>query len=212
MPRFLVVLDVDSTLIENEVIELLASEAGSLERVAAITEEAMNGRLDFAESLRARVATLEGLTAQDVSTAVSRITVTPGARELIDAVHAEGGLVGAVSGGFHEAIDALARELGLDHWQANRLETRDGVLTGKVDGPVVDAAAKARALRHWAADNRIPARQTVAIGDGANDLEMIHAAGLGVGFDAKQAVRDAAHVHIGTRDLSQVLPLLGLRG
>lgn len=212
MPRFLVVLDVDSTLIENEVIELFAARAGSLERVAAITSEAMNGRLDFAQSLTARVETLAGLTEQDVAAAVAEITVTAGARELIAGVHAAGGLVAAVSGGFHEAIDGLAHDLGLDYWQANRLATRDGALTGIVDGPIVDAPEKARALQRWAAENNIPLQQTVAVGDGANDLQMLAVSGLAVAFDAKQALRDAAHVLIDSRDLSQVLPLLGLRG
>lgn len=212
MPRFLVVLDVDSTLIENEVIELLAEQAGSLDTVATITQRAMNGELDFEQSLTARVATLAGLTAQDVAAAVSRITVTRGVPELIEAVHVEGGSVGVVSGGFHEAIDELAEELGLDYWHANRLEARDGVLTGLVHGPVVDAAAKAHTLRRWAADCDLPLSQTVAVGDGANDLAMMAICGLAVGFDAKAPVRDAAHVLIDERDLSQLLPLLGLRG
>lgn len=212
MARFLVVLDVDSTLIENEVIELLAEQAGSLDDVAAITAQAMNGELDFEQSLTARVATLAGLTAHDVATSISRITVTRGVPELIEAVHAEGGSVGVVSGGFHEAIDDLAEELGLDYWHANRLETRDGVLTGRVSGPVVDAAAKAHAVRRWAADSDLPLSQTIVVGDGANDLAMMGICGLAVGFDAKAPVRDAAHVLIDERDLSQVLPLLGLRG
>ena len=212
MARFLVVLDVDSTLIENEVIELLADEAGSLDAVTAITAQAMNGELDFEQSLRARVATLRGLTAQDVAVALSRITVTRGVPELIEAVHAEGGSVGVVSGGFHEAIDDLAEELGLDYWHANRLEVRDGVLTGEISGSVVDAAAKAHALRRWAADSDLPLSQTIAVGDGANDLAMMSICGLAVGFDAKAPVRDAAHVLIDERDLSQLLPLLGLRG
>lgn len=212
MARFLVVLDVDSTLIENEVIELLAEQAGSLDAVAAITQQAMNGELDFEESLRARVATLSGLSEADVATAVSRITVTHGVRELIDAVHSEGGCVGVVSGGFHEAIDDLAEELGLDYWNANRLETRDGLLTGGLHGTIVDAAEKAHTLRRWAADCDLTLTQTIAVGDGANDLDMMSICGLAVGFDAKAPVRDAAHVLIDTRDLSQLLPLMGLRG
>ncbi|HRQ00332.1 MAG TPA: phosphoserine phosphatase SerB [Terrimesophilobacter sp.] len=212
MARFLVVLDVDSTLIENEVIELLAEQAGSLAAVAEITDQAMNGRLDFESSLKARVATLHGLTEADVATAVSRITLTEGVRELIDAVHAEGGSVGVVSGGFHEAIDDLAEELGLDYWHANRLESRDGALTGELRGPIVDAAEKAQTLRRWAADCGLDLAHTIAVGDGANDLEMMSICGLAVGFDAKAPVRDAAHVLIDTRDLSQLLPLLGLRG
>lgn len=212
MPRFLVVLDVDSTLIENEVIELLAEQAGTLEAVAAITSDAMNGLLDFEASLRARVATLTGLTQADVATAVSRIRVTRGVSELIEAVHAEGGSVGVVSGGFHEAIDDLAEQLGLDYWHANRLEAVGGVLTGNVFGPVVDGAEKANTLRRWAADCDLDLRHTIAVGDGANDLAMMAICGLAVGFDAKAPVRDEAHVLIDERDLSQLLPLLGLRG
>lgn len=212
MARFLVVLDVDSTLIENEVIELLAEQAGSLEAVAAITQQAMNGEIDFEASLRARVATLTGLTAQDVAAAVSRIRVTGGVPELIEAVHAEGGSVGVVSGGFHEAIDDLAEELGLDYWLANRLEARDGALTGRLSGPVIDGEAKASAVRRWAADCRLELSRTITVGDGANDLDMMASSGLAVGFDAKAPVRDAAHVLIDDRDLSRLLPLLGLRG
>jgi len=152
MARFLVVLDVDSTLIENEVIELLAEEAGSGEKVAEITFRAMNGELDFEHSLRERVATLVGLPASVIDTVRARVTVTTGVPELIAGVHAADGLVAVVSGGFHEIIDPLARELGLDHWRANRLAVADGLLTGDVIPPVIDAAAKAAALREWARD------------------------------------------------------------
>jgi len=211
MARFLVVLDVDSTLIENEVIELLADEAGSGERVAEITFRAMNGELDFEESLRERVATLAGLPASAIETVRSRVTVTRGVPELITGVHAADGLVAVVSGGFHEIIDPLARELGLDHWRANRLAVVDGLLTGDVIPPVIDAPAKAAALREWAADAGIPIEQTIAVGDGANDLPMMAICGLAVGFDAKAPVRDLAHVLLDERDLGMLLPLLGLR-
>ena len=211
MARFLVVLDVDSTLIENEVIELLADEAGSGEKVAEITFRAMNGELDFEQSLRERVATLSGLPASVIETVRSRVTVTRGVPELIAGVHAADGLVAVVSGGFHEIIDPLARELGLDHWRANRLEVVDGRLTGDVIPPVIDAAAKAAALREWAADAGIPIDQTIAVGDGANDLPMMAICGLAVGFDAKAPVRDLAHVLLDERDLGMLLPLLGLR-
>jgi phosphoserine phosphatase len=210
MARFLVVLDVDSTLIENEVIELLADEAGSGERVAEITFRAMNGELDFEQSLRERVATLAGLPESVIDTVRSRVTVTQGVPELIAGVQAAGGKVAVVSGGFHEVIDPLARELGLDHWRANRLAVADGKLTGDVVPPVIDAAAKAAALREWAADAGIPMAQTVAVGDGANDLPMMAICGLAVGFDAKAPVRDLAHVLLDERDLSMLLPLLGL--
>jgi phosphoserine phosphatase len=210
MARFLVVLDVDSTLIENEVIELLADEAGSGERVAEITFRAMNGELDFEQSLRERVATLAGLPVTVIETVRSRVSLTRGVPELIAGVQAAGGKVAVVSGGFHEIIDPLARELGLDHWSANRLAVADGRLTGDVVPPVIDAAAKAAALRGWATDAGIPMSQTVAVGDGANDLPMMAICGLAVGFDAKAPVRDLAHVLLDERDLSMLLPLLGL--
>ncbi len=208
--RYLVVLDVDSTLIENEAIELLAEEAGSLELVAAITERAMRGELDFAESLRERVSTLKGLPVEVFETVRSRITVTLGAHELINRVHEHGGHVGVVSGGFHELLDPLAEELGIDFWKANRLETSDGKLTGKVLGDIVDAQAKAVALRQWAASTSTPLSHTVAIGDGANDLKMMEAAGLGIAFCAKPIVQEQADVALNERDLSKALELCGL--
>lgn len=210
-PVHLVVLDVDSTLIEEEVIELLAEAAGSLDEVAAITLDAMNGTLDFEESLRRRVATLAGLPESVFSDVAARITVTDGVAELIAAVHASGGRIGVVSGGFHELIDALAESLGLDYWRANHLEVVGGVLTGRVAGPVVDAEAKATTLREWAEDTGVPLRQTVAIGDGANDLPMMSITGLSIGFDAKAPVRDEADLVMDVRNLAQVIPLLGLR-
>ncbi|MHB1171482.1 MAG: phosphoserine phosphatase SerB [Lacisediminihabitans sp.] len=212
MPRFLVVLDVDSTLIENEVIELLADAAGSLTEVAAVTSRAMNGELDFERSLRARVATLAGLPTTVFGSVARQIQVTPGVLELVEGVHAVGGRVAVVSGGFHELVDALAGKLGLDYWRANRLEVFDGLLTGGLVGPIIDAAAKAATLREWAEDFGVPLRQTVAVGDGANDLPMMAIAGLSVGFDAKAPVRDEADVIMDERDLAQLLPLLGLRG
>lgn len=212
MSAFLVVLDVDSTLIENEVIELLAAHAGSLDEVAAITLQAMNGKLDFEESLRARVATLSGLPESVFAAVGSQVVVTDGVPAMIAGVKAAGGRVGVVSGGFHEVVDPVARELGLDYWRANRLEVHDGILTGGLVGPIIDSAAKATTLREWAADFGVPLGRTVAVGDGANDLEMMAIAGLAVGFDAKAPVRDLAGVLLDVRDLSCVLPLLGLRG
>jgi len=210
MARFLLVLDVDSTLIEDEVIELLADAAGSHDAVAEITFRAMNGELDFAESLRERVATLEGLPASVFAEVGAKVTVTRGVPQMIAAVHAAGGEVAVVSGGFHEIIDPLAERLGLDHWRANRLEVVDGRLTGQVVPPIVDAQAKADALQEWADAAGIPIAQTLAIGDGANDLPMMALAGLSVGFDAKAPVRDVADVLLDERDLSMVLPLIGL--
>ncbi|WP_308468760.1 phosphoserine phosphatase SerB [Rathayibacter soli] len=210
--RFLVVLDADSTLIHNEVIELLAEHAGSLDAVARITARAMHGELDFSESLRARVATLAGLPCSVFEAVADRIRVTDGAPALIEAVHAAGGALGVVSGGFHELLDPLGELLGLDFWQANRLELADGVLTGRVTGAIVDAKAKASAMRGWAVQKSIPARCWIAVGDGANDLEMMAEAALSVAFNAKPAVRRAADVVVDGQDLSQLLPLMGLRG
>ena len=212
MARFLVVLDVDSTLIENEVIELLAEEAGSLERVSQITFRAMNGELDFEESLRERVATLEGLPQSVFEKVGQKIAVTRGVPQLIAGVQAAGGLVAVVSGGFHEVVDPIARALGLDHWRANRLEVVDGRLTGGLIPPIVDADAKSEALIEWATDAGIPLSQTLAVGDGANDLPMMAICGLSVGFDAKAPVRDLAHTLLDVRDLSMLLPLMGLPG
>lgn len=212
MARFLVVLDVDSTLIENEVIELLASHAGSLAEVEEITFRAMNGELDFEQSLRSRVATLKGLPESVFVDVAAAIQVTKGVPEMVAGIHAAGGWATVVSGGFHEVLDPVATELGLDQWRANRLEVANGVLTGGLVGPIIDAQAKADTLREWAALMGVPLSQTVAVGDGANDLTMMALAGLSVGFDAKAPVRDLANVLIDERDLSLVLPLLGLRG
>jgi phosphoserine phosphatase len=210
MPRFLVILDVDSTLIEDEVIELLAAEAGSLPQVAAITDRAMNGELDFAESLRERAATLAGLPVQVFERVRAAVRVTAGVPQMIAAVHAAGGRVGVVSGGFAEIVGPLADELGLDYWRANRLEVADGALTGRTNGPIIDAEAKAVALAEWTDDFRPDA--TVAVGDGANDLAMMARADLSVGFDAKAPVRAAADIALPQRDLGQLLAVLGLRG
>ncbi|MGN6326188.1 phosphoserine phosphatase SerB [Pseudolysinimonas sp.] len=211
MARFLVVLDVDSTLIEDEVIELLAEEAGSLDAVADVTFRAMNGELDFAESLRERVATLAGLDVAAIERVRGRVRVTRGVPEMIAGVHAAGGRVAVVSGGFHEVIDPLAERLGLDRWRANRLAVAGGRLTGEVIPPIVDAEAKAAALQEWADEAGLPLAQTLAVGDGANDLPMMALCGLSVGFDAKAPVRDVAHVLLDERDLSRLLGIMGLR-
>ncbi len=203
----LVVLDCDSTTIQDEVIELLAEAAGAREQVAEITERAMRGELDFAESLAERVATLRGTPDTVFDAVYQRVRLSPGIRELIDEVHARGGAVGVVSGGFHEVLDPLANDLELDFWRANRLEVIDGVLTGRTVGPVIDASAKAQALTEWAAEREIPLTQTMAIGDGANDLEMMALAGLGVGYNAKPIVRERADASI-EGDLALAIPLL----
>ncbi|MWV49855.1 phosphoserine phosphatase SerB [Rathayibacter sp. VKM Ac-2803] len=210
--RFLVVLDADSTLLQDEVIELLAAHAGSEEQVAAVTERAMHGEIDFGESLRERVATLEGLGMEVCAGVSGDVRVTPGVEQLIEGVHAAGGRIGVVSGGFHEILDPVAGALGLDFIRANRLSSSDGRLTGGVDGPVIDASAKAAALQEWAAESGVPLHRTVAIGDGANDLEMMAVAALAVAFNAKPVVRERADLVVDGLDLSQLLPVLGLRG
>ncbi len=203
----LVVLDCDSTTIQDEVIELIADVAGTREAVAEVTERAMRGELDFAESLRERVATLAGTPDRAFGEAYDRITLTPGIRELIAAVHARGGKVGVVSGGFHEVLDPLAEDLGLDFWRANRLEVLDGRLTGRTVGPIIDAAAKADTLTEWASQAGIALSATMAIGDGANDLEMMAVAQIGVAFNGKPLVRERADVSI-EHDLSRAIELL----
>ncbi|GAB2553582.1 phosphoserine phosphatase SerB [Leucobacter ruminantium] len=207
----LVVLDCDSTTIQDEVIELLADAAGTRERVAEVTERAMRGELDFAESLAERVATLAGTPETVFAEAYGRVRLSPGIRELIAAVHGRGGKVGVVSGGFHEVLDPIADDLGLDFWRANRLEVADGALTGRTVGPVIDGEAKAEALREWAEAAGIPLAATVAIGDGANDLRMMSVAGLGVGYNAKPIVREQADVSI-EGDLALAIPLLDRLG
>lgn len=209
--RFLVVLDVDSTLIEDEVIELVADYAGVRERVAEVTERAMRGELDFEGSLRERVALLEGVSLNEVEEVRERVTVTRGVPEMISAVHRAGGRVGAVSGGFHEILDPLAESLDLDLWRANRFETDAAArLTGTVHGPIIGKQAKAHTLRSWAQSLDVPLDRTMAVGDGANDLGMMKIAGISVAFDAKPIVREHASVIIRDRDMTQLLPLLGI--
>lgn len=210
--RFLVVLDADSTLLEDEIIEVLAEEAGARDEVHAITAQAMHGDLDFAESLHLRAAVLAGLPVSAFDAARRRIRVTAGAAALIDGVHAAGGSVGVVSGGFHEVLDPVTAALGLDHRRANRFEVRDGILTGRVTGEIVDRPAKADTLRAWAEQDGIPLARTVAVGDGANDLGMMAVAGLAVGFDPTPIVREHADLILPDRDLAPVLATLGLRG
>lgn len=207
--RFLVVLDVDSTLIDDEVIELIADYAGVRERVAEVTDRAMRGELDFEGSLRERVALLQGVTLEEIAQVRDRISVTHGAREMIAAIHDHGGRVAAVSGGFHEVLDVLAADLGLDLWRANRFVADDrGVLTGEVDGTIIGRQQKLLTLRSWANSLGVPQERTIAVGDGANDLGMMSVAGLSVAFDAKPVVREEASVSMPDRDLAQLIPLL----
>ena len=208
--RRLVVMDVDSTLIQDEVIELLASHAGREAEVAAVTAAAMRGELDFADSLRERVAALEGLPATVLDDVRAAVRFTPGARTLVRTLKRLGFTVAIVSGGFIEVVEDLARELGIDHAHANRLEVRDGILTGRLVGDIVDRAGKATALRRFAAEAGLPLSRTVAIGDGANDLDMLQAAGLGVAFNAKPVVREQADTAVNVPYLDAVLYLLGI--
>ena len=206
----LIVMDVDSTLIAGEVIDMLAARAGCAEQVAKVTAATMRGEVDFAESLAERVALLAGLDATVLDQVGRELRLAPGARTLIRTLRRLGYRCGIVSGGFTQITDRLAAELGLDYAAANTLEISGGKLTGRLAGPVVDRAGKATVLRRFAAQAGIPLSQTVAVGDGANDLDMIAAAGLGIAFNAKQAVRDAADASVSVPYLDTVLYLLGL--
>jgi phosphoserine phosphatase len=206
----LIVFDVDSTLIQGEVIEMLAARAGAEAAVAAVTEAAMRGELDFAESLHRRVATLEGLPAEVLDDVGEQIELTPGARTTLRTLRRLGYHCGIVSGGFRQVIDPLAHELKMDFVAANELEIVDGKLTGRVIGPVIDRAGKAKALRDFAAQAGVPMEQTVAVGDGANDIDMLSAAGLGVAFNAKPALREVADASLSHPYLDTVLFILGI--
>ncbi|SFS51806.1 phosphoserine phosphatase SerB [Saccharopolyspora flava] len=206
----LVVFDVDSTLIQGEVIEMLARRAGCEDQVREVTERAMRGELDFAESLRQRVAVLEGLPAAVLDEVAAELELTPGARTTIRTLRRLGFHTGVVSGGFTQIIDQLVDELGLDFSAANELEVVDGKLTGRVIGEIVDRPGKAKALRRFAEDYGVPAAQCVAVGDGANDIDMLSAAGLGVAFNAKPALREVADTALSYPFLDTVLFVLGV--
>ena len=206
----LIVMDVDSTLIQGEVIEMLAAHAGCEAEVARVTDEAMRGDLDFAESLVARVALLEGLDASALDTVYDELVLSPGARTTVRTLKRLGYRFAIVSGGFSQITDRLAADLGIDFAAANELEIVDGKLTGRVVGEIVDRAGKARALRRFAAEAGISEAATIAIGDGANDLDMLSAAGLGIAFNAKPLVREAAHTSVNVPYLDTVMYLLGI--
>ncbi len=206
----LIVFDVDSTLIQQEVIEMLAARAGALDAVAAITDAAMRGELDFAESLHQRVGTLAGLPVEVLDEVAEAVELTPGARTTIRTLRRLGYHVGVVSGGFRQVIEPLAHELMLDFVAANELEVVDGKLTGRVVGQIVDREGKAKALRDFAHQVGVPMAQTVAVGDGANDIDMLAAAGLGVAFNAKPALREVADASLSHPYLDTVLFLLGV--
>jgi phosphoserine phosphatase len=206
----LVVMDVDSTLISGEAIDLLAARAGCAAKVSEITAATMRGELDFPAALRERVALLAGLDASVIGEVRAELRLAPGARTLIRTLKRLGYKCGIVSGGFTQFTDGLAAELGLDYAAANTLEIVGGKLTGEVTGAIIDRAGKATALRDFAARAGVPVSQTVAVGDGANDLDMIAAAGLGIAFNAKPAVRDAADASLSVPHLDAILHLLGI--
>lgn len=206
----LVVMDVDSTLIQDEVIDLLADRAGARAEVAAITERAMRGEIDFAESLRQRVSLLAGLPVDVLHETAKQVRLTPGARTLCRTLRRLGFRVCLVSGGFREVITPWAELLEVDGLRANALEVRDGVLTGQVLGPIIDRQGKREALEEFAQEFDVPLTRTIAIGDGANDLDMLDAAGLGIAFNAKPLVQAAADTTVNAPYLDSVLYLLGI--
>jgi len=206
----LVMLDMDSTLIVQEVIDLLAAKAGVAEEVSAITQKAMAGEMDFAQSLQARVSLLAGLNESMLSEVRNEITLTQGAEKLIQTLHLKGHKVGVVSGGFIDVIEPILKELKIDFYRANKLQILNGELTGKLEGEIIDRTAKSKALVEFAKNEGVQMSQTVAIGDGANDLDMIESAGLGVALNAKPKVAAAAATTISGSDLSAVLLLMGL--
>ncbi len=208
MTKFLVVFDVDSTLINDEAIELLAARAGKREEVAEVTERAMRGELDFEASLRERVLTLKGLDASVLEEVSRELSPTKGAKELIAAIHSRGGKAAAVSGGFIQLLAPVKEKLGFDIERANTLEVVDGKLTGQVIGKVIDRQAKADALLEWADLLAVEQSKTIAVGDGANDLGMMEIAGLSVAFCAKPVVQQKAKIALNERDLSLLIQLL----
>jgi phosphoserine phosphatase len=211
LKKYLVVLDVDSTMIEQEVIELLADRVGLRSQVKIITDKAMAGEIDFRESLLKRVGLLEGLSADVFQDLLTEITITTGVPELIAAVHNSGGLIGAISGGFSQVLEPLAKTLGLDFYKANHLEITGGVLTGKISGELVDADMKAQTLLHWAKNNGIDVADTVAIGDGANDIAMLKASGFAVGYRPKEVLRAHSDIIIEGNSLEPLISELELR-
>lgn len=204
----LLVVDVDSTLIEEEVIDLLGEKAGLGEKISEITEAAMSGELDFKEALKERVALLSGLRTTIFDEIYKEIHLTNGATGLIETLHGRGWKVGVVSGGFHEIVDKLAVDLKLDYVFANRLAVQEGYLTGETYGTIVDKSFKLERLKQWAKENKLDLSEVVAVGDGANDIPMLNAAGLGIAFCAKPAVKAAVAYHIDKRNLLMVLELL----
>lgn len=204
----LLVMDVDSTLVQEEVIDLLGEEAGVGEQVADITERAMRGELDFKQALAERVELLEGLPESIFDKVYNNIHFNKGARELVKTLHDRGYKVGLVSGGFHETVDRLAKAIGVDYVKANHLEVKNGYLTGKTLGDIVTKETKVAKLKTWATENNLSLEQTIAVGDGANDLPMLQTAGIGIAFCAKPMVQQEAPYQINQPDLYQVIALV----
>ena len=207
----LVVFDVDSTFIRQEAIELLAAKADVLDQVSLITESAMRGELDFEQSLRARVGLLKGLPESVIGQVQKEITLTDGAEDLVATLHSKGHSVALVSGGFIDIIEPMIRDLSIKYYKANKLEIADGLLTGGLIGPIIDRAAKATALHEFVSASGVAIENTVAIGDGANDLDMMAAAGVSIAFNAKPVVVAAADFAITEPSLRSVIDLIGLQ-
>ena len=211
MKKYLLVLDVDSTMIEQEVIELLADRVGLRDQVKILTDQAMAGEIDFREALLQRVGLLKGLSAVVFQDILAEIKITDGVRELVSSIHESNGMVGAISGGFSQVLEPLAQSLGLDFFLANNLEVVDGLITGRISGEIVDADMKARTLLHWAQQYGFDVDDTIAIGDGANDIPMLEASGFGVAFRPKDVLRPHGDLIIEGNSLAPVIAQLELR-
>ena len=211
MKKYLLVLDVDSTMIEQEVIELLADRVGLRDQVKLLTDQAMAGEIDFREALLQRVELLKGLSAEVFQDILAEIKITKGVPELVSSIQQSNGMVGAISGGFTQVLEPLAHSLGLDFYIANNLEEIDGLITGKISGEIVDAEMKAKTLLLWAKQNGFEVADTVAIGDGANDVPMLKASGFGVAFRPKDVLRPHADLIIEGNSLAPVIAELELR-
>ena len=211
MKKYLLVLDVDSTMIEQEVIELLADRVGLRDQVKFLTDQAMAGEIDFREALLQRVGLLKGLSKEVFQDILAEIKITEGVSELVSSIQQSDGMVGAISGGFSQVLEPLAHSLGLDFYLANNLEVIDRLLTGKISGEIVDADMKAKTLRHWAELNGFDVADSVAIGDGANDIPMLKASGFGIAFRPKDVLRPHADLIIEGNSLAPVIAELELR-
>jgi len=208
MARWLVALDMDSTFIQQEVIDLLAAQAGVEAEVAAVTERAMQGEIDFSESLALRVSKLAGVTAEDIAAVQNKLTLSPGAEELVERLHDRGHLVAIFSGGFLNVIEPLLASLKIDFFRANTLEVLEGVLTGRTIGPIIDAQAKAEHLQKFAESQGIAHENTIAVGDGANDVLMMQRAGIGVAYNGKPKAISAADYSFTNESLVKILELI----